>query len=448
MADQTPDDRPTPAVAAADPDEPQRGKGSEDNDGDDEGLAGAPDNGAGPYVQRAASPADDDAEYKQQSEEDLRRMLDEAREQGRKATAEGRKPNQPTPEEKEEREEARRKEAARKEKVLVRLAQKVEITFADLFDLGLGKPAAGCTLRCEVVRKVMEHWQNSKQVRLMDSTGDIRSAFFYTAEDNPYFDLEEAREGMAFTFSEPYLHYFMDGQTGLRVENAKNVKLEVNKEWSTARRFDYALAEKEDGTRWVKQKKWDEAYNRYSNALELLTSAPLTDPNIAAKRPEVEKSLLLNLSLVLLAKESYEETIKLCRKALEIDPHLPKAYFRMGQAQAKDRQFEAAEASFLKALEYEPNDKMIKDALRNLRGSLRERKEAETQLWKGKIQKEPTKSAEEKETGESTTERSAPPGKAEGLKAALPAAGTALAAARRNPLLLSAAAVAVLAVLA
>lgn len=30
------------------------------------------------------------------------------------------------------------------------------------------------------------------------------------------------------------------------------------------------------------------------------------------------------------------------------------------QAQAKDRQFEAAEASFLKALEYEPNDKMIK----------------------------------------------------------------------------------------
>lgn len=49
------------------------------------------------------------------------------------------------------------------------------------------------------------HGLHPFQVRLMDSTGDIRSAFFYTAEDNPYFDLEEAREGMAFTFSEPYL---------------------------------------------------------------------------------------------------------------------------------------------------------------------------------------------------------------------------------------------------
>eukprot|EP00668_Euglena_longa_P003724 GGOE01004371.1.p1 GENE.GGOE01004371.1~~GGOE01004371.1.p1 ORF type:complete len:428 (+),score=162.71 GGOE01004371.1:36-1319(+) len=391
-----------------------------------------------PQAEQPAWPADDDVDYKQQSEEDLRRMLDEAREQGRKLTSEGRKP-QTTPEERGEKEEARKREAARKEKVLVRLAQKVDITFADLFDLGLGKPAAGCTLRCEVVRKVMEHWPNSKQVRVMDSNGDIRSAFFYT-DENPYFDLEEARESMVFTFKEPYLHYFMDGQTGLRVENAKNVKLEANRGWSTSRRFDYALAEKEDGTRWVKQKKWDEAYNRYSNALELLTSAPTTDPAVAAQRPEVEKNLYLNLALVLLAKDSFEETIKLCRKALEIDPHLPKAYFRMGQAQAKDRQFEQAETSFLKALEYEPNDKMIKDALRNLRGSLRERKEAETQLWKGKIQKEPTKGPEERPPGEGPVE-------GESSRKAAPAPTSKLSAIKFNSLLLSAAGVAVLAVL-
>ena len=64
--------------------------------------------------------------------------------------------------------------------------------------------------------------------------------------------------------------------------------------------------------------------------------------------------------------------------------------FVLPQAQAKDRQTSQAEQSFLEAQKLEPNDKGIKDALRALRGAVREQKATENQLWKGLIQKEPT----------------------------------------------------------
>jgi hypothetical protein len=381
------------------------------------GIPDAAEAAEGPAAQAEGEGDEEEEEdYPRQSEDDLRRVLDVAREQGRKMAETKQRPV----EDPEEKKEARKKEAARKEKVLARLAQQGAIAFADLFDLGLGKAAAGCTLRVEVLRKVMEHWNNSKQVRVMDHNGDVRSVFFYTDPENPYFDLEEAREGMVFTFQSPNLHYFMDGQTGLRVEDAKAVRLTPNPAWNPIRRLDYGLAEKEDGTRWVKQKKWDEAGIRYHHALDHLSGCPTTDPEVAAKRTEAEKSLYLNLALVLLNKDSNEEVVKMCRKALDIDPTLPKAYFRMGQAQAKERQFEQAEASLLKAQDLEPTDKGIKDALRAVRASMRERSDAEATLWKGKIQAPRDPNAAPKDAG-------APPPKA-GSAAARPSAGTAAAA--------------------
>jgi len=57
----------------------------------------------------------------------------------------------------------------------------------------------------------------------MDHNGDVRSVFFYTDPENPYFDLEEAREGMVFTFQSPNLrpprrHHWPPGSGLLQTE--------------------------------------------------------------------------------------------------------------------------------------------------------------------------------------------------------------------------------------
>eukprot|EP00906_Rhabdomonas_costata_P031660 RCo044692 len=158
-------------------------------------------------------------------------------------------------------------EEARRKEVLAKLQAKKEITFSDLFDLGLARQALGCTLTCVLMERVMVHWPNSKQVRVMDSQDDARSVFFYTEEPEPYFSLDDLKDGVVIVFRSPNLHFFMDGQMGLRVEDASLVSVHPNPSFGPDFRLRFAAAEKEDGARWFKQKKYDEAMIRYDSAL-------------------------------------------------------------------------------------------------------------------------------------------------------------------------------------
>ena len=269
-------------------------------------------------------------EYKRQTEGDIRKVLSDARASSKGlADLKAPKPKE-TPAEIKKKEREKAKENARKEKALARVQAQEEIVFADLFDLGLGKQATGCFMKVEIMEKVMDHWPNSKQIRVIDKTGDARSAFFYT-DENEYFDLDDAKQGAVFTFRDPYLHYFMDGQMGLRIEDAKLVRLDPNASWKPQRRLEYAKAEKLEGNKWLKDKKWEEACSRYGMAVGHITDCPTANADEVAARSEVEKTIYLNMSLAFLSQEKFEETIKYCRKALDIDPKLAKAYFRMGQ---------------------------------------------------------------------------------------------------------------------
>eukprot|EP01012_Entosiphon_sulcatum_P006669 TRINITY_DN1317_c0_g1_i1.p1 TRINITY_DN1317_c0_g1~~TRINITY_DN1317_c0_g1_i1.p1 ORF type:complete len:351 (-),score=61.94 TRINITY_DN1317_c0_g1_i1:23-1075(-) len=265
-----------------------------------------------------------------------------------------------------------------------------EVTFHDLERLGLQRKAEGCTLRVQIMEKIMEHWPNSKQVRIIDSLGDPRSVFFYTDEPEPYFSMDDLREGNYLVFRDPHLHFFMDGQVGLRIEDATLVSIEKTSNFDTSRRAVFAKAEKEDGSLWYKDKKWDQALYRYDSALKHCDGTPTSDPELAALRRETQVACYLNIAACFTQQKKHEDVIKFCRKVIDLDPKQPKAFYRMGQAQVAGHSYEQAEQNFVKALALAPTDKAIQEALREVRAEIKALMEAERQLWKGKIQSQPS----------------------------------------------------------
>ena len=122
---------------------------------------------------------------------------------------------------------------------------------------------------------------------------------------------------------------------------------------------------KQAGNDAFKAQKFAEAQKQYESGVEYLQ-----DDNSKEGR-DLLHVLHLNLAAVCTKLNEFKKAITHATKALDINMHSAKAYFRRAQAQAAFGEFEEAESDLKLALEIEPNDNGIKVELQNVRAKVK-----------------------------------------------------------------------------
>lgn len=112
---------------------------------------------------------------------------------------------------------------------------------------------------------------------------------------------------------------------------------------TTSQKSQEAVALKEKGNALLKEHKFEEAIEAYTQGIEI-------DPQNAI--------LYSNRAQVHIKLENYGFAIQDCDKALEIDPKFMKAYYRKGVSQMAILKHKEAQANFARILKTLPNDKL------------------------------------------------------------------------------------------
>ncbi|CAH8355680.1 unnamed protein product [Eruca vesicaria subsp. sativa] len=112
---------------------------------------------------------------------------------------------------------------------------------------------------------------------------------------------------------------------------------------------------------------YDEALSKYLLALELVQEFP--------ECIELRAICYLNRGVCFLKLGKYEETIKECTKALELNPTYTKALVRRAEAHEKLEHFEEAVGDLKKILELDPSNDQARKVVRRLEPLAAEKRE-------------------------------------------------------------------------
>uniref|UniRef100_A0AAQ6IGD9 peptidylprolyl isomerase n=1 Tax=Anabas testudineus TaxID=64144 RepID=A0AAQ6IGD9_ANATE len=140
------------------------------------------------------------------------------------------------------------------------------------------------------------------------------------------------------------------------------------------------------GNRCFKQSRYDNAKDRYKQALMLLGNR---EAQSSAEKERIKTALLpvyLNLSLTELRLDSPHKALKYGNKALEIDSANTKALFRCGQAYLELHEYESAQSCLITAQAKKPFDSDINNLLRRVailyKDSLDKQKDVYTKMFR------------------------------------------------------------------
>ncbi|XP_075230363.1 hsp70-Hsp90 organising protein-like isoform X2 [Lycorma delicatula] len=126
---------------------------------------------------------------------------------------------------------------------------------------------------------------------------------------------------------------------------------------------------KEKGNVCVREGKFEEAMLHYSHAIKL-------DPK--------NYTLYSNRSLAFLRMNQFYFALKDAKETIRLNPYWAKGYFRLGEVQRCTYQFVDALLSYRSALELQPNDSMIIEALTKTAHENRKERKADIQIpWLG-----------------------------------------------------------------
>ncbi|KAG9351902.1 hypothetical protein JZ751_023153 [Albula glossodonta] len=120
------------------------------------------------------------------------------------------------------------------------------------------------------------------------------------------------------------------------------------------------------GNRCFNQSRYEDAKDRYKQALSLLTHREPVDEKEKSSIADMQLPILLNLSLTLLRLEKPLKALQYGQKALEIDPQNTKAFFRCGQACLEMDEYEKAQDYLLMAQANKPFNSDINNLLKKL----------------------------------------------------------------------------------
>ncbi|OMO97097.1 Tetratricopeptide-like helical [Corchorus capsularis] len=145
--------------------------------------------------------------------------------------------------------------------------------------------------------------------------------------------------------------------------------------------IEKALAQANDakleGNNLYKNGQYEEALLQYEIALQVSAEVP--------NSVEIRSICHSNRAICFLKLGKYEETIKECTKALELDPSYEKALLRRAEAHEKLENFEAAIADMKKILELNPSNDQARRAIRSLEPKAEEKREKMKEEMIGKL---------------------------------------------------------------
>ncbi|XAR65545.1 hypothetical protein NMG60_11009702 [Bertholletia excelsa] len=128
-----------------------------------------------------------------------------------------------------------------------------------------------------------------------------------------------------------------------------------------------ANAAKLEGNRLFADRKYEEALLQYDHVLQVAPDVPSS--------VEIRSICHANRALCFLKLEKYQDTIKECTKALELNPNYLKALLRRGEAHEKLEHFEEAIADMKKILEFDPLDVQARRTIQQLEPLAAEKRE-------------------------------------------------------------------------
>ncbi|KAK7338880.1 hypothetical protein VNO77_19514 [Canavalia gladiata] len=132
----------------------------------------------------------------------------------------------------------------------------------------------------------------------------------------------------------------------------------INNEELKQKALAQANYAKVEGNKLFVDGKYEEALSQYELALQVAPDMPSS--------VEIRSICHANRAVCFLKLGKYEDTIKECTKALELNPVYVKALARRGEAREKLENFEEAIADMKKILEIDPSNDQARKAIRRL----------------------------------------------------------------------------------
>lgn len=247
------------------------------------------------------------------------------------------------------------------------------------------KPAHKFKLHGDISQREEQYWQRSKQIKVRDADGVEAALFFYDENPEPHFSYDDLRVGNTLTIRSPRLHRFMDGQEGMRLEEASAIaRVGKVKTFTDAMRMDYGTLSKNNGTGFFTKQKYEDAMGQYSQAIEHLEGTFYEKPELEGPAKTMVAQCLLNIAACKVAEKKWQDVEAPCEKALVVNasPALnAKAYFRLGQACIELSLLTAAKQKLTRAAELAPGNTRIAEELARLHLLQSEQKSAQSELF-------------------------------------------------------------------
>ncbi|RDX90209.1 Tetratricopeptide repeat protein 1 [Mucuna pruriens] len=151
----------------------------------------------------------------------------------------------------------------------------------------------------------------------------------------------------------------------------------INEEETRQKAMDQANEAKVEGNKLFVDGKYEEALSQYELALQVAPDMPSS--------VEIRSICHSNRGVCFLKLGKYENTIKECTKALELNSVYIKALVRRGEAHEKLEHFEEAIADMKKILEIDPSNDQARKTIRQLEPLAAEKREKMKEEMIGKL---------------------------------------------------------------
>lgn len=152
-----------------------------------------------------------------------------------------------------------------------------------------------------------------------------------------------------------------------------------NRRLPKKRRMDIVMKNKAEANELFSHGNFKFAAARYTKALTHCTKFVDLSPEDITEVTGVKLSLNLNLALAYYKLENYDQALRVCNDALELDPESAKALYRRASVYYEKKNWESAKKDIKKAVSLAEDDKAIK--------KLQERIEAQMKRQKAKEKK-------------------------------------------------------------
>ncbi|RWS02671.1 AH receptor-interacting protein-like protein [Dinothrombium tinctorium] len=169
----------------------------------------------------------------------------------------------------------------------------------------------------------------------------------------------------------------------LKVENPSEYEKEI---WQMeeSERLESIPKFREEGNKLYKQKRYEEASQKYASALGIIEQLMSKEKPGESEWNEFDRMkipLLSNYSQCKLLLGDYYSVIENCTEVIKRDPTNTKAYFRRAKAHSKVWNVEEAKSDFFKVIELDKSlEATVRKELRDLKTAVKEKTEKEKQL--------------------------------------------------------------------